>query len=240
MKIHLSSFAKVAGCCAAAVSLALQGATAAQALSAEKQPLHLTNMSTINASTGFVKMTAEIHNQSDRWACLPTVILRLRDAADQDLKISSLSTASAGGAFEDRVIASRQWLPPGESTPLMYMRDPKNISGKPSKVAARATARDCRGEPAKVKVENFATEVTNKGWAKATGTIVVENGNCRAASAVIAIYAADGTIDAAYTVNPTPMEQVAKGGERIDFTRTSIPFTTETPKIKVWADCSAM
>lgn len=224
---------------AAAVVAYLLASVAAFSVSAEKQPLHLTNMSTINASTGFVQMTAEIHNQSDRWACVPVAILRLRDENDQDLKISSLSTAQAGGAYEDRVVASRQWLPPGASTPLMYVRDSKNISGKPSKVAARASARDCKGEPPTVKIENFATEVTNKGWAKATGTIVIEGGACRAPAAVLAVYADDGSIDSAFTVNPTQMDKVAAIGERVDFTRTSLPFKTATPNIKVWADCSA-
>lgn len=211
----------------------------AQPADGSKPPLEITNVSSVNADVQFVRVTAEIHNRSDRWACAPRMLLRLRDAQDQDLTVTSIASGGRPNEREEMAVASRRWLPPGGMSPVEYVRDHKNISGKAAKVAARAGARDCSGTPPDVKVEGFATETTSKGWIKASGSIVVGGGTCRAPAAVIAVYAPDGTIHRVYTVNPVATSTVASAGQRFDFTRTSIPVLSDAPTIKVWGDCSA-
>lgn len=214
-------------------------AVSAQSTDATNVPLELANVSSMNADSQFVRITAEIHNRSDRWACLPRMFIRLRDAQGQNLSVTSISSAARQNDRDDMAVASRQWLPPGEMAPVEYVRDHRSISGKPAAVATRAGARDCNGPPPDVRIEGFATETTNKGWLKASGAIVVASGQCRAPAAVIAVYAPDGAIHRVYTVNPVETSKVAVAGERISFTRTSIPILSEAPQIRVWGDCSA-
>lgn len=195
------------------------------------------------SDTGFVKISGEVRNKTGRWIHNPRISVELLDESGKPMSVSSIPVAVQKELGEarpaDSVVASRTYVPPGESTVFQYIRDARKIQGKyTGKHRLSATAR----------VTTRALSVTIEGLTtgKGPGDVLTASGKiknagteeCRSPTVVVGIYKSDGKLYTTRTQSPSAyFQKLLPPGQSVDFQFNVLDNPGGNATLKAWADC---
>lgn len=230
---------------AAAAAVLLTPAVHAQFVPSEKLQI-VEGRAGVDPDTGFVRITGELWNRSDKTLEQPEIIVELYDPSGKPIDVTGFLAEvkkEAGTDVRDGVLTERTYLAPGEAAVFEYMRDPKKLSGK--KYGSHklfAKARTAEGTAPKASVEGFKFSGDKDGFFAVSGTIR-NTGSvpCRSPRAVLGFYSPDGKVVLASYEQPDEMFQKKLApGQTVGFSRKSIltPSGSTIKDVKVWGDCA--
>lgn len=195
------------------------------------------------SGTGFVKISGEIRNKSGRWIHNPRVSVELLDAHGKLLSVDSAPVAlqlEPGPARPaDGTVASRTFVPPGESAVFQYVRDTRKIKGTyGGKHRLSATAR-LTSRALSVTIEGLTVGKGPGGVLTASGSIKNSGPHeCRSPTVVAGIYTADGKLYATRTQSPTAyFQKLLPPGQSVRFQFPALDNPGGNATVKAWADC---
>lgn len=195
------------------------------------------------SDTGFVKISGEVRNKTGRWIHNPRIMVELLDERGKPMSVSSIPVAVQQELGESRpvdaVVASRTFVPPGESTVFQYIRDARKIQGQyAGKHRLSATARFTT-RALSVTIEGLTTGKGPGDALTASGRIKNSGSEeCRSPTVVVGIYKADGKLYTTRTQSPTAyFQKMLPPGQAVEFQFKVLDNPGGNATIKAWADC---
>jgi hypothetical protein len=195
------------------------------------------------SDTGFVKIAGEVRNKTGRWIHNPRISVELLDESGKPMSVSSLLVASQQELGETRpadgVVASRTFVPPGQSAVFQYIRDARKIQG-------RYTGRHRLSATARVTTRALSVTIEGLTTGKGPGDVLTASGKiknsgsheCRSPTVVVGIYKADGKLYTTRTQSPTAyFQKMLPPGQSVDFQFTVLDNPGGNATLKAWADC---
>jgi hypothetical protein len=195
------------------------------------------------SDSGFVKISGEVRNKTGGWIRNPRVFVELLDESGKPMSVSSTPMDGQKEPGEarplDGVVASRTFVPPGESTVFQYIRDARKIQGRyAGKHRLSATARFTT-RALSVTIEGLTTSKGPGDSLTASGTIKNSGPQeCRSPTVVIGIYRADGKLYTTRAQSPLSyFQKMLPPGQAVDFQLKGLDNPGGNATLKAWADC---